>query len=193
VSESIATQTLTLTGSLDPRGGWEATRCPIVKSMEVVGTRSAFVLLREAFYGTTRFDDFVTRAGLSEAVTAARLRELTEAGLLDRRPYQEHGQRTRYEYQPTEMGADLFPALAALFQWGDRWLRPAGVEFRHHSCGEAVHAELRCAAGHPVGVSDIDLAAKSDAKRQARWSAETALPATVVTSAPCASPTSRHH
>jgi DNA-binding HxlR family transcriptional regulator len=154
-------RTLTLTGALDPRGGWQADRCPIVKSMEVVGTRSAFTLLREAFYGTTRFDDFVIRAGLSEASTAARLRELTEAGLLDRLPYRHPGQRTRYEYRLTEMGADLFPALAALFQWGDRWLRPSGVELRHHDCGATVHAELRCADGHPVTVPDIDLAAKT--------------------------------
>jgi DNA-binding HxlR family transcriptional regulator len=154
--------TLTLTGALDPRGSWEARRCPIAKSLEVVGTRSAFVLLREAFYGTTRFDDFAARAGLSEAVTAARLHELTGAGLLGRRPYRESGQRTRYEYHLTEMGADLFPALAALFQWGDRWLRPAGVELRHHDCGAAVHAELRCAGGHPVTVAGIDLAVRAD-------------------------------
>lgn len=154
--------TLTMTGALDPRGGWAARRCPIAKSLEVVGTRSAFVLLREAFYGTTRFDDFAVRAGLSEAVTAARLRDLAGAGLLDRRPYREPGQRTRYEYHLTEMGADLFPALAALFQWGDRWLGPAGVEMRHHSCGAAVHAELRCADGHPVAVRDIDLGARQE-------------------------------
>jgi DNA-binding HxlR family transcriptional regulator len=152
--------TLTLTGTLDPRGGWEAKRCPIARSMELIGTRSAFILLREAFYGTSRFDDFAARTGLSEAITAARLRELTDAGLLSRQPYREPGQRTRYEDQLTEMGADLFPALAALFQWGDRWLAPSGVEMRHHTCGAPVHAELRCADGHQVPVGDIDLALK---------------------------------
>jgi DNA-binding HxlR family transcriptional regulator len=152
--------TLTLTGTLDPRGGWEAKRCPIARSMGLIGTRSAFILLREAFYGTSRFDDFAARTGLSEAITAARLRELTDAGLLSRQPYREPGQRTRYEYQLTEMGADLFPALAALFQWGDRWLAPSGVEMRHHTCGTPVHAELRCADGHQVPVGDIDLAVK---------------------------------
>jgi DNA-binding HxlR family transcriptional regulator len=157
----MSESTLTLTGALDPRDSWEAKRCPIAKSLEVVGTRSAFVLLREAFYGTARFDDFAIRSGLSEAVTAARLRDLADAGLLDRRPYREAGQRTRHEYHLTEMGADLFPALAALFQWGDRWLRPAGVELRHHDCGAVVHAELRCADGHPLTVSDVDLAVRT--------------------------------
>jgi DNA-binding HxlR family transcriptional regulator len=151
-----------MTGALDPRGSWEARRCPIAKALQVVGTRSAFIVLREAFYGTTRFDDFVLRAGLSEAITAARLRELTDAGLLSRQPYREPSQRTRHEYRLTEMGADLFPALAALFQWGDRWLAPSGIEFRHNTCGATVHAELRCADGHSVTVPDIDLAVRTD-------------------------------
>lgn len=55
----MSESTLTLTGALDPRDSWEAKLCPIAKSLEVVGTRSAFMLLREAFYGTARFDDFV--------------------------------------------------------------------------------------------------------------------------------------
>jgi hypothetical protein len=64
------------------------------------------------------------------------------------------------------MSADLFPALAALFQWGDRWLAPAGVELRHHSCGATVHTELRCADGHPVAVSSVDLAANPSDKNK---------------------------
>ena len=149
--------TLAMTGSLDPRGGWEARRCAIARAMEVVGSRSAFLILREAFYGTTRFEEFADRARVSEPVAAARLRELVDAGLLERRPYQEPGQRTRLEYHLTEEGADFFPALAALMQWGERWLGPSGVEMRHHECGGSVRAELRCSEGHPVEVGDIDL------------------------------------
>ena len=67
-----------LTGSLEPRGAWTADRCTIAKSLDVVSTRSAFLILREAFYGTTRFDDFATRVGISEPVTATRLRELVD-------------------------------------------------------------------------------------------------------------------
>ena len=92
---------------------------------------------------------------------AARLRDLVAAGLLERRPYREPGQRSRLEYHLTEEGADFFPALAALMQWGERWLGPSGVEMRHHGCGGPVRAELRCAEGHPVTVGDIDLAPRS--------------------------------
>ena len=148
-----------MTGALDPRSSWgPADRCTIAKALDVLSTRSAFLILREAFYGTTRFDDFAERAGISEPVAAARLRELVEEGLLEREDYREPGQRTRQHY--TEKGADLFPALAALMQWGDRWLDELGgpVELRHRDCGEPVRVELRCAAGHEVGAGALDLA-----------------------------------
>ena len=152
--------TLTMTGRLDPRGGWTASGCPIAQTLDVVSSRSAFLILREAFYGTTRFDEFAERVGISEPVAAARLKELVEVGLLERRPYQEPGQRTRMEYGLTEKGADFFPALVALMQWGDRWLEPAGVELRHHACGGSVRAELRCDQDHRIEVGDVDLVAR---------------------------------
>jgi DNA-binding HxlR family transcriptional regulator len=152
--------TIRMTGSLDPREAWTADRCTLAKAVEVVSTRSAFLILREAFYGTTRFDDFARRVGISEPVAAARLRELVEEGLLEREDYQEPGQRTRQRYRLTEKGADLLPALAALMQWGNKWLDDRGgpVELRHRDCGEPVSVELRCAAEHPVGADQLDLA-----------------------------------
>jgi DNA-binding HxlR family transcriptional regulator len=154
--------TIRMTGRLDPRDAWTADRCTIAKALDTVSTRSAFLILREAFYGTTRFDDFAERTGISEPVAAARLRELVDEGLLEREDYREPGQRTRQRYKLTAKGADLFPALAALMQWGDRWLDDHGgpVELRHHDCGERVSVELRCAAGHSVGVGELDLAAR---------------------------------
>ena len=79
--------TVRLTGDLDPRAGWKAERCTIAKAIDVVSTRSAILILREAFYGTTRFDDFAERVGISEPVAAARLRELVDEGLLEREDY----------------------------------------------------------------------------------------------------------
>jgi DNA-binding HxlR family transcriptional regulator len=156
-----------MTGPLDPRGGWTAANCPIDRALGQVGTRSALLLLREACYGTTRFADFAERAGLSEPVAAARLRELAEHGLVEREPYREPGQRTRMQYRLTRKGAELLPALVALMQWGDDWLGPAGVELRHHDCGEPVHAELRCAAGHQLALTGLDLAARGRRDRGA--------------------------
>lgn len=160
---------LRMTGELDPRGSWEADRCTIARSLEVIPTRSAFLILREAFYGTTRFDDFARRVGISEPVTAARLKELVDNGLLEREDYREPGQRTRQRYRLTEKGADLFPALVALMRWGDRWLDEDGgpVELRHRDCDEPVTVELRCAAGHEVGPDELDLTLRPQRGRPA--------------------------
>ena len=157
--------TVELTGELNPRSGWRSTRCSLAKALEIVSTRSAFLLLREAFYGTERFDDFAERVGISDPVAAARLKELVANGLLVREPYREPGQRTRYAYRLSEMGADLFPVLAALMQWGDRWLAEddGPVQMSHRGCGAAVHAELRCEHGHELGSGEIELARRAPA------------------------------
>jgi DNA-binding HxlR family transcriptional regulator len=149
-----------LTGTLEPRSGWKADRCTIAKSLEVVSTRSALLIMREAFYGTTRFDDFAERVGISEPVAAARLRELVEEGLLEREDYREPGQRTRQQYRLTPKGADLFPVLVALMKWGDRWLDDRGgpIELLHRGCGEPVEVSLHCAAGHEVQSGEVDVA-----------------------------------
>lgn len=148
-----------LTGRLATRDSWTAERCTLAKSLDIISTRSAFLIMREAFYGTTRFDDFARRVGVSEPVAAARLRELVDEGLLVREDYRDPGQRTRQQYQLTEKGSGLFPALVALMQWGDRWLDDRGgpIELRHHDCGEAVTVELRCAAGHRVASGEVDV------------------------------------
>ena len=149
-----------MTGALEPRDGWTADRCPMARALDVVRTRSAFLVLREAFYGATRFEEFAERTGLSEPVTAARLRELTDEGLLEREPYQEPGQRTRRLYRLTEKGSDLLPVLVALMHWGDKWVLPGGarVEIRHPGCGAPVGVELRCEHGHAVGRDELELA-----------------------------------
>jgi DNA-binding HxlR family transcriptional regulator len=155
----VMEHTVQMSGALDPRSAWTADRCTLARALDVVSTRSAFLMLREAFYGTTRFDDFAERVGISPPVAAARLRELVDQGLLEREDYREPGQRTRQGYRLTDKGADLFPALLALMRWGDRWLDERGgpVEFRHRACGERVEVELRCEAGHPVGPDDLEL------------------------------------
>jgi len=151
--------TVRLTGPLSSRDAWSADACSIRRALEVAGNRSALLILREAFYGTTRFDDFAARAQVSEPVAAARLRDLVDHGLLEREPYREPGQRTRMRYRLTDRGAELFPVLVALMQWGDRWLAADGppVELRHRGCERPVRAELRCDRGHQPAVEDLDL------------------------------------
>jgi len=155
-----SSHTVQLSGPLYPRDRWQASACSLARALDVVSSRSALLILREAFYGTTRFDDFAERVGISEPVAAARLKELVDDGLLEREPYRVAGQRTRMAYRLTDKGAELLPVLVALMQWGDRWLQPAGapVVLRHTGCDEVVHAELVCAAGHPAPADELALA-----------------------------------
>ena len=151
---------LDLDPALQRRRG-PAPECSVDRALQVVSTRSAMLLMREVFYGVTRFDELTARVGISEPVAAARLKELVAAGLLVREPYREPGQRTRYAYQLTEKGADLLPVLVGLLRWGDRWAPAEGggpVELTHSGCGEPVRAELRCAAGHEVRAPEIHVA-----------------------------------
>ena len=153
---------VTLAGPLADRRAWRTDRCPIGKALEVVGTRSAMLIMREAYYGTTRFDDFATRVGISEAVAAARLRELTDEGLLERQPYREAGQRTRYEYRLTEKGTDLAPVVLGLFEWGGKYASPGGrppVTLTHAECGTPVHVTVRCERDHHVALPEVVVSA----------------------------------
>ncbi len=109
---------------LADRDAWSAVgECPIEKTMALLGTKSAMLIMREAYYGTTRFDDFWRRIGVTKAAAAARLSDLVEAGLLERRPYREPGQRSRDEYVLTDAGLDFMPVIWAMFEWGQRHLR----------------------------------------------------------------------
>jgi DNA-binding HxlR family transcriptional regulator len=115
------------------------------------------LLLREAYYGTTRFDDFARRVGITEAVASARLKDLVEAGLLAKSPYREPGQRTRYEYVLTDMGRDLLPAVLALMQWGDQYLHRDGgpLQLVEDATNAPVRVQIRSDDGNEVGLDEL--------------------------------------
>jgi DNA-binding HxlR family transcriptional regulator len=148
-----------LQGALADRDGWSAVgECPIEKTMAVLGTKSAMLIMREAYYGTTRFDDFARRVGITKAATSARLAELVDIGLLMRRPYREPGQRGREEYVLTEAGIDFMPVIWAMFQWGRRHL-PGRDHLRlaHLGCGAEADVEIRCSEGHLVPPEELGM------------------------------------
>jgi DNA-binding HxlR family transcriptional regulator len=127
--------------------------CSVQRALETVGEKWTFVVLRELFNGARRFDEIQRHSGVSKPVLARRLTTLVEQALLMRVPYQEPGQRERQEYQLTQKGLDLYPALSALRDWGDRYLAdpegPARV-VKHRGCGATVHASLVCDDGHHI-------------------------------------------
>jgi DNA-binding HxlR family transcriptional regulator len=100
-------------------------RCSIARSLDVLGEKWTLLVIREAFFGATRFADFRARLGIAPDVLTARLETLVEGGVLARRPYRDEGQRQREEYVLTEAGAELKTILAAFVAWGDVH-RPSG-------------------------------------------------------------------
>lgn len=134
--------------------------CPIERTMDAINTRSAMLLLREAFYGATRFDEFSARTDLTDATTATKLRDLTQSGILQKQPYQDPGRRQRHAYVLTEAGRDLMPAVFALLGWGNKHDPPPYPPAMSHSgCGEPVGIVARCDAGHVVDSDEITVAA----------------------------------
>lgn len=153
-----------LRGVLSDRDSWSTIgECPIETTMAVVGTTNSMLLVREAYYGTTRFDDFARRLGITRAAVSARLRDLVDVGIFERHPYREPGQRRRDEYLLTERGIDLMPVVWAMFEWG-RAHDPnrTRLALLHDGCGERVGVELRCSAGHIVHPAELGIAAPAD-------------------------------
>jgi DNA-binding HxlR family transcriptional regulator len=100
--------------------------CPIARTTDLVGDWWTPMVLREAFLGRRRFDQFQQALDLSRGVLAKRLHRLVEEGLLEKRLYAERP--PRYEYLLTEKGRDFYPVLAAMWRYGSDWLWDDGSE-----------------------------------------------------------------
>ncbi|MBE0610397.1 MAG: helix-turn-helix transcriptional regulator [Dehalococcoidia bacterium] len=118
--------------------------CSVARTLEVVGEWWTMLVIREAFSGVRRFDDFQGRLGIARNVLAARLQSLVDHGVLERRQYQDRPPRC--EYRLTEKGRDLYPVLIAMLTWGDKWTAgEAGPPLKlTHECGHDPEAILVC-------------------------------------------------
>jgi DNA-binding HxlR family transcriptional regulator len=130
---------------------YDTANCAIGAAVGILGERSTFLVLREAFNGVRRFGDMQRRTGIPRQVLSQRLARLVAEGMLRKVRYREIGQRSRDEYRLTDKGLDLYPVLVALMEWGDRYEGDAEgppVVLRHRDCGEPVRLQLTCEAGH---------------------------------------------
>jgi DNA-binding HxlR family transcriptional regulator len=106
------------------RKSFETMSCPIARSLERVGEWWSMLIMRDALYGMTRFDQFQASLGIAPNILSRRLEALVEAGLLERRRYSEHPPRD--DYVPTARGRDFRPVLVALLAWGNKHFAPEG-------------------------------------------------------------------
>ena len=122
-----------------PRNKLDDLNCSIANALDLIGEWWTILILREAFFGTRRFEDFQQHLGIARNILTARLRKLCDSGVLERVPVKEGAKR--HEYKLTKMGRDLQPTLIALTQWGDRWLHTtegAPVKFIERASGEEI-------------------------------------------------------
>jgi DNA-binding HxlR family transcriptional regulator len=106
------------------RKSFGAMTCPIARGLERVGEWWSMLILRDAFAGISRFDDFQQSLGIAPAMLSRRLNALVQSGLLERRCYSERP--PRYEYVLTDRGTDFRPVLIAMLAWGNRHFAPEG-------------------------------------------------------------------
>ncbi|MFZ0719195.1 winged helix-turn-helix transcriptional regulator, partial [Mycobacterium sp.] len=120
--------------------------CAVARSAAIVGERWVWVILRQAFNGARRFEDYQRGIGLARNVLTDRLNGLVAHGILERRPYAEHTTRDLNEYRLTAKGKALFPVYVALMQWGNEWtgLAAPPVDLLHKPCGHHVGVRVVC-------------------------------------------------
>lgn len=119
--------------------------CSVARTLAVVGDRWSLMILRDAFLGTRRFEDFHRQLGVSRHRLSDRLNKLVEHDVFRKVAYQERP--TRYEYRLTKKGISLQPILLSLATWGDQWYDGglgAPVEYQHRNCGKITHPHLCC-------------------------------------------------
>jgi DNA-binding HxlR family transcriptional regulator len=123
------------------------TNCAIARTGAMLGERWVFAVLRAAYFRARTFEDYLAATGIARNVLADRLRRLVEYGILEKRPYEQKGSRTRSEYRLTDAGLDLYPVIVAMMQWGNKHAGfDAGppVLLRHRTCGEISEPLMVC-------------------------------------------------
>jgi DNA-binding HxlR family transcriptional regulator len=120
--------------------------CSVANALDIIGDRWSLLILRDAFLGVRRFDDWQRDLEIARNILAQRLDRLVEAEVLEARRYQENPPRD--EYVLTAKGKDLLDVLLTLWRWGDRWAPPPPEMHRdlvHLDCGHVTHAVPSCA------------------------------------------------
>ncbi|HSE82048.1 MAG TPA: helix-turn-helix domain-containing protein [Gaiellaceae bacterium] len=126
--------------------------CSVALTLEIVGERWTWLIIRDAFLGLRTFGEFQKSLGIARNVLSDRLRRLVAEGILERVPYQERP--LRFEYRLTRKGADLFTALNAVRQWGDEYLSEKPMRLLRLKADKTPVVAALVPAGTPVPSAD---------------------------------------
>ena len=133
-------------------------RCSIARTLELLGDKWTLLIVRDAFWGHSRFSEFTRSLGVASDVLTARLAMLVDEGILERRAYRQEGSRERREYVLTEKGKQLHVVIGALGQFGrDHLPRPGSTspEYTDETTGEAVSLAFVTDDGRRVPASTL--------------------------------------
>ena len=134
------------------RSDYAGQSCALARALEILGERWTLLIVRDAFHGLTRYDEFLSSLGLATNILSARLHKLVQYGVLERTG-------SRGTYHLTQKGRDLFPVVLTLMAWADRYEPgPGGPEvlILHACCGHEAGGSLRCVhCGEPITLSDL--------------------------------------
>ncbi len=129
----------------------------VAAAAELLGDRWTFLILREAYFGTRRFNEFAQNLGLSRNILSSRLKTLVAQGIFEARPYGPG--RTRNEYVLAQPGRDIFPIVVGLLQWGDKYIagkRGPSIVLMHTRCGNDADPQLICGScREPIEIGKI--------------------------------------
>lgn len=117
----------------------------MARSLEIVGDWWTLLIVRDAFMGVRRFDDFQEHLGIARNILASRIRRLVSFEILERQLYQVRPKR--YEYVLTDSGRDLKTVLFSIKQWGDRNLyegKEHPLSIAHKGCGAEISVDIIC-------------------------------------------------
>lgn len=145
---------------------YEGQNCSIARALELVGERWTLLIVRDAFLGLKRFDQFQDSLGIASNVLTSRLDRLVEAGVFERVRYQERPDR--YEYELTKRGRELRTPLLALMQWGDAISGKPPRLARRKSDGSPVVATFVGSDGKRVDPGEIEVVPGPGATRRGR-------------------------
>lgn len=120
--------------------------CSVARTLQIIGDRWSFLLIREMFFGVRRFDVFQENIGIATNILTDRLQRLTGHGIVEKQSYQVRPER--FEYRFTSKGHDLYGPMIVMMRWGDKWLSSGKppLLLRHTKCQEDFHAKVVCSA-----------------------------------------------
>ena len=131
--------------------------CPIARAVDELGDGWTLLIMREAFLGSRRFDDFQRSLGIGRNILTARLSQLVDRDMLAKVPYSEHP--PRHEYRLTDKGRQVWPVLAAMAAWADAWMQGEEgppVVYHHTTCDHDMHAAVVCSeCREPIDVRAV--------------------------------------